>query len=150
MNAPNIVGAILAVWAAPLLAQPATVTDGDTIKQGGVTYRLWGIDAPEMKQSCPDGWQAGLLAATRLLELTRSRPIICQEKDRDRYGRTVAVCRVNGEDLGAILVREGLAWAFVRYSRDYVEEEDKAKRDGLGVHKHGCVPGWEWRAERRQ
>ena len=42
-----------------------TITDGDTIKQGGVTYPLWGIDAPETKQDCPDGWQAGHLAPPR-------------------------------------------------------------------------------------
>jgi hypothetical protein len=35
-----------------------------------------------------------------------------QEKDRDRFGRIVAICRASGEDLGAIMVREGLAWAF--------------------------------------
>ena len=93
-----------------------TVTDGDTLKQGGVTYRLWGIDAPEAKQVCPDGWPAGSLAATRLQALTAGRSIVCQEKDRDRYGRIVAICRASGEDLGAIMVREGLAWAFVRYS----------------------------------
>jgi hypothetical protein len=33
-----------------------------------------------------------------------------------------------------------LAWAFVRYSRDYVEEERKAKEDKLGVHLHACQP----------
>jgi endonuclease YncB( thermonuclease family) len=32
-----------------------TITDGDTLKQGGMIYRLWGIDAPEAKQICPDG-----------------------------------------------------------------------------------------------
>lgn len=52
--------------------------------------------------------------------LVSGRNVICEKRDPDRYGRTVAVCRANGEDLGAILVREGLAWAFVRYSRDYV------------------------------
>jgi endonuclease YncB( thermonuclease family) len=66
------------------------------------------------------------LAATRLQALTAGRSIVCQEKDRDRYGRIVAICRVLGEDLGAIMVREGLAWAFVRYSRDYVEQYSKA------------------------
>jgi endonuclease YncB( thermonuclease family) len=75
-----------------------TVTDGDTLKQGGVPYRLWGIDAPEAKQVCPDGWPAGSLATTRLQALTVGRSIVCQEKDRDRYGRIVAICRASGED----------------------------------------------------
>src|SRR5215216_2420072 len=137
----------LALLASPALAQ--TITDGDTLKQGGVTYRLWGIDAPEAKQICPDGWPAGSLAATRLQALTAGRSIVCQDRDRDRYGRIVAICRAAGEDLGAIMVREGLAWAFVRYSSDYVGQEAKAKADRLGVHAHGCAPAWEWRAERR-
>lgn len=127
-----------------------TITDGDTLKQGGVTYRLWGIDAPEAKQVCPDGWPAGSFATTRLKALTAGRPIVCQEKDRDRYGRIVAICRASGEDLGAILVREGLAWAFVRYSRDYVDEYAKAAAERRGVHGHGCVPAWEWRAQQRR
>jgi endonuclease YncB( thermonuclease family) len=29
------------------------------------------------------------MAATRLRALTAGRSIVCQEKDRDRYGRTV-------------------------------------------------------------
>lgn len=134
--------------AAPAAAQ--TITDGDTIKQGGMTYRLWGIDAPETKQDCPDGWPAGRMATTRLLELTAGRSIVCQERDKDRYGRTVAICKAGGEDVGAILVREGLAWAFVRYSQDYVEQEAKAKAERLGVHGHDCQPAWEWRALRSQ
>ena len=127
-----------------------TITDGDTLKQGGVTYRLWGIDAPELAQTCADGWPAGKLAATRLQALTAGRSVVCQEKDRDRFGRTVAICRVSGEDLGAILVREGLAWAFMRYSSDYIGAERQAKAAKLGVHAHGCEPAWEWRAQQRR
>lgn len=127
-------------------ATAQTITDGDTLKQGGVTYRLWGIDAPELAQTCSDGWAAGQMAATRLQALTAGRPIVCQEKDRDRYGRIVAICRTSGEDLGAIMVREGLAWAFVRYSSDYVDQEARAKADRRGIHAHGCIPAWQWRA----
>ena len=45
------------------------------------------------------------------------------------------------------MVREGMAWAFVRYSSDYVDQEAKAKAEQLGVHTHGCQLAWEWRAE---
>ena len=107
--------AIAVAFTAPAATQ--TITDGDTLNQNGMTYRLWGIDAPELHQTCPDGWAAGRLAATRLQALTAGRSIVCQEKDRDRYGRIVAICRAAGEDLGAIMVREGLAWAFTRQHR---------------------------------
>ena len=48
--------------ALPLFGVPAaaqTITDGDTIKHNGCAYRPWGIDAPESKQTCADGWPAG-------------------------------------------------------------------------------------------
>jgi endonuclease YncB( thermonuclease family) len=107
-------GALAAiVVAAAVPAGAQSITDGDTLKQAGITYRLWGIDAPEEKQVCPDGWPAGSLATTRLQALTAGRSIVCQEKDRDRYGRIVAICRASGEDLGAIPGAGG---------------------DGLGVH----------------
>jgi endonuclease YncB( thermonuclease family) len=82
-----IIAALLIVVATVAIAQ--AITDGDTLKQGGVTYRLWGIDAPEAKQVCPDGWPAGSLAASKLQALTAGRSIVCQEKNRDRYGRIV-------------------------------------------------------------
>jgi len=134
-------------WGAQADAQDAI--DGDTLKLNGTIYRLWGIDAPELHQDCPDGWPAGRLAATRLLQLTQGNTVTCEARDRDRYGRTVALCRANGEDLGAIMVREGMAWAFVRYSRDYVDQESRARADRLGVHAHGCLPAWEWRAHNK-
>jgi endonuclease YncB( thermonuclease family) len=135
--------------AAVLPAGAPSITDADTLKHGGVTYRLWGIDAPELGQTCTNGWPARRLAATRLQALTAGQPVVCQEKDRDRYGRIVAICRASGEDLGAILLREGMAWAFVRYSSDYVSQEGLAKAALVGVHAHDCQPAWEWRAQQR-
>lgn len=146
----KLVSFTCALVVAAASASGQTITDGDTIKQGGVTYRLWGIDAPETKQDCPDGWPAGRLATTQLQTLIKGRPVVCEAKDTDRYGRTVAICRAGGEDLGALMVRSGMAWAFVRYSRDYVDQEARAKSARVGVHAHGCLPAWEWRAQQRK
>lgn len=112
--------------ASPSWGQPASITDGDTLQLGGTIYRLWGIDAPETKQDCPDGWPAGRLATTRLQALVQGRTVVCEGRDKDRYGRTIAICRAAGQDLGAIMVREGMAWAFVRYSSDYINQEGSA------------------------
>jgi len=44
-------------------------------------------------------------------------------------------------------VSDGHAWAFVRYSRDYVEEEREAAAVRAGIHGHTCQPAWQWRSE---
>ena len=135
-----------------LLALPSagqSVTDGDTIRQGGVAMRLWGIDAAELRQSCADGWPAGQLAREHLNGLMRDHTITCDPRATDRYGRTVALCRADGVDLGAAMVSAGMAWAFTRYSRDYVREEQAAASRGLGVHGHDCEVPWDYRARQR-
>lgn len=143
---------MIVVFAATLVSPVAaqTVTDGDTIKLNGTTYRLWGIDAPETKQWCGD-YPAGALATTTLETLMKGRGAVeCEPRDRDRYGRTVALCRVDGRDLGKAMVELGMAWAFTRYSWEYVAEEERARRENLGVHGHDCLPAWEWRATQRR
>lgn len=135
----------LVLFTSPTFAQIATVVDGDTIKLDGTTYRLWGIDAPEAKQACADGWPAGQEAAKALRALL-SGPVTCESRGLDRYGRTIGLCQSAGADLGRSMVHTGMAWAFIRYSRDYIDDERRAKEARLGVHVHGCLPAWEWRA----
>jgi endonuclease YncB( thermonuclease family) len=84
-----------------------------------------------------------------LEQLMRGKSIDCEERGTDQSGRTIGLCRANGDDLGATMVRLGMAWAFVQDSRDYVEQEAKARANKLGVHVHPCVPAWEWRAQMR-
>lgn len=143
------ISALLLALLASASATAQTVSDGDTLKIGGQRYRLFGIDAPEARQTCSDGWPAGRLAASHLQSLIAGRSVTCQAKDRDRYGRTVAVCFAGGVDLGERMVRDGYAWAFARYSQNYVDEEARARGARLGIHAHGCVSAWEWRMERK-
>jgi endonuclease YncB( thermonuclease family) len=44
------------------------------------------------------------------------------------------------------MVGSGWAWAYTRFSDQYVDAERRAARKALGVHAHRCVPPWEWRA----
>jgi endonuclease YncB( thermonuclease family) len=136
-----------------LLALPATgqtVTDGDTIRFDGKAVRLWGIDAAELNQRCADGWAAGALARQHLTDLMRHRTITCEPRTTDRYGRLVALCRADGVDLGAAMVSAGMAWAFIRYSHDYVGEEEAAASLARGVHGHECEKPWAHRARQRR
>jgi endonuclease YncB( thermonuclease family) len=123
-----------------------TVIDGDTLKLGNERIRLQGIDAPESLQRCADGWQAGVAARRGLAELVSAGAPTCEKVTTDRYGRTVAICRVNGKDIGAEMVRSGLAWAYTRYSVRYLWEEGLARLDEVGVHARTCQQPADWRA----
>jgi endonuclease YncB( thermonuclease family) len=140
------VAALAAGLAAPAVAQ--TAVDGDTIKLNGITWRLWGIDAPEMKQWC-NGQLVGEMAAGMLEMLTKGKTITCEDKGKDRYGRSIGLCRADGDDLGAAMVELGMAWAFVRYTVQYYPQEAKARQENLGVHALKCQPAWEWRKAQR-
>jgi len=138
--------AAAALFTVPVAAEVRTV-DGDTLKlDDGKLYRLWGIDAAEQGQRCADGWRAGIEARTTLRELIAGHAIACEPLTNDRYGRIVALCRADGQDLGAAMVSAGMAWAFVKYSGDYVEHERTATAEHIGVHAHDCAKPWDWRA----
>jgi endonuclease YncB( thermonuclease family) len=138
---------------AMLLTSPSaiaqtTIVDGDTLRVNGQPFRLFGIDAPEKAQWCGD-YPAGELSTRTLEKLVHGGNVICEARETDRYLRTLAVCRVDGVDLGKTMVRLGMAWAFTRYSQDYVDQEALARQERLGVHAHECLPAWDWRAGRR-
>ena len=100
----------------------ASVIDGDTVEIRGQRIRLWGIDAPEGQQRCvKDGklWRAHADSANALDAYLADRPITCKQKDIDRYKRVVAICMVDGEDIGGWMVRMGWAFDFTRYSNGY-------------------------------
>src|SRR5712671_6908739 len=111
------------------------VIDGDTIAIGETRVRLEGIDAPETAQTCRrkwfGWWACGTAATAALTDMIGSKPVSCEPRGLDKYGRTLAVCFVDGRDINAQMVRQGFAWAFVRYSTSYVKEEASAKAEGL-------------------
>ncbi len=132
----------------------ARVTDGDTIVIDGVKVRLEGIDAPELEQVCgrrsAGSWKCGREAADHVARLIRDRTVTCTGLGTDAYGRMLGICTVEGLDINADLVRNGLAWAFVKYSQRYVGIEAEARAAGRGVWQGEAKPAWLWRAERWQ
>jgi endonuclease YncB( thermonuclease family) len=141
-----------AASAAPIIGR-ASVIDGDTIEIRGERIRLFGIDAPEGGQTCTDvkgaTYRCGQRAAQALDYRISDSPVTCEPRDRDRYGRVVAVCRAFGEDLSAWMAGLGWALAYREYSRQYVPAEELAQRHRAGMWAGKFEPPWEWRAERR-
>ena len=149
------VATIAIILQTPALAQQAivgvaNVIDGDTIEIHGARIRFHGIDAPESRQECirADGksWRCGQQAAFALSDCIGRATVRCEPRDRDRYGRVVAVCFKDGEDLNRWLVRNGWAVAYRKYSTDYVADEERAKRAKLGIWSGSLEMPWDWRA----
>ena len=136
----------------PGVAGGARVIDGDTLAIGSVRVRLEGIDAPEQEQTCGNAWfgnwTCGKAATEHLELLVRDRAIRCDSVGTDAYGRMLGVCFADGLDINADMVRNGLAWAFVKYSQRYVEVEADARAAKRGIWQGTAVPAWQWRAER--
>jgi len=128
----------------------ARVLDGDTIEIGSTKVRLFGIDAPEGAQPCKDAarknYPCGDAATARVRQLTAGKPVTCKGDQTDQYGRLLAVCSVQGKEINGTLVRDGLAWAFVKYSRAYVAEEQEARRAKRGVFAAENITPWDFRA----
>jgi endonuclease YncB( thermonuclease family) len=144
---------------APHVTGTARAIDGDTITVGIVRVRLEGIDAPELDQTCGrgtlgkwllGGWSCGKAAASALSRLVDGQTVRCDSRGKDAYGRVLGVCSVHDLDINAHLVREGLAWAFVKYSQRYVAAENEARAAKRGVWQGEAKPAWVWRAERWQ
>lgn len=85
------------------------VVDGDTVWLEGAKIRLKDIDAPEVVGGCESERLLSARAAGRLAELLGGGRIEIERHGQDRYGRTLGTLFVNGADVGATLVAEGLA-----------------------------------------
>lgn len=99
------------------------VVDGDTIHISGAKVRIADIDAPEVHDNyhCAAELALGQRAADRLRQLLNSGVVTMSPVDRDRdvYGRYLRNVQVDGRDVGAILVREGLAHAYHGYKEPW-------------------------------
>lgn len=144
------VGAQTACVPQERLSGRADVTDGDSFEIGATGVRLYGIDAPEGRQSCTRAgrdWACGNEAARKLRSLIGDRDVTCTQRDVDDYGRIVAVCRSGNTDLAAEMTRSGFATAYRRYSNDYVDEENEARAARRGIWAGDFTPPESYRRE---
>jgi len=119
----------------------ASIIDGDTIRINKKKIRLYGIDAPELKQTC--GWLSrgcGEESKWILEQILKNEIITCFYNQKDKYGRIIGICYVGELDhipilmlspqfeINGVMVNMGLAIAYKRYSNRYIKLEDDAKK----------------------
>lgn len=124
------------------------IIDGDTIHINKIKYRLHGIDAPEMNQLCKvkeENYMCGVKSKDFLVSLIANQSVKCEKKDIDRYKRIVAECFVGQTNINKELVRNGWALAYRDYSRDFINDEEFAKNNKLGIWKGTFIHPKKWR-----
>ena len=128
------------------------ITDGDTVKIDGIRIRLHGIDAPETNQLCEKAgqlWSCGRASTEALAKLIDDQLVTCIGDRTDRYKRLIAVCYVDETDLNAAMVDAGMAFAYRKYSLDYVVNEEKARNARIGMWTGNFIDPWDWRRGKR-
>ena len=125
------------------------ITDGDTIKIINKRIRLYGIDAPESKQLCKKNfreYRCGIVSTEALSKKINKNQVRCRVQDRlDRYKRYIGICFVEEINLNQWMVRNGYAVAYRRYSKDYIKDEDYAKKNKLGLWSGDFINPEKWR-----
>ncbi len=124
-----------ALFSAPARAN-VRVIDGDSLMVNGVEVRLEGIDAPEYHQECYDKndkpYPCGKEAYEFLLEIV-GQDTTCEEIEKDRNHRSVAVCHSQGKNLNQEMVANGWAVAYTSYTNAFAKEERDAKSAKKGI-----------------
>ena len=137
-----------------IISGKAIVTDGDSIKIDENKIRFSGIDAPESnyrgkRQKCTYDKikvYCGYWSKIVLIEKISNNQVSCIKEDQaDQYKRILAECFVEGESLSSYLVRSGYAFAYRKYSNKFIEDEEFAKTNKLGLWQTDFEFPWEFR-----
>ena len=135
---------LLPLYLFALSGKVISTHDGDTITvlqdKRQIKVRLYGIDAPEKKQDY------GQRSKQFLASLIAGQVVEVEPKGKDRYKRTLGIIYYKGQDINAQMVLNGYAWAYVKYSKIYVDQETTAREKKLGLwQSSNPTPPWVWR-----
>lgn len=132
---------------AAVISENLRVIDGDTFVKDGKTYRLRRVDAPELRQP------HGEASRDALGEVLRSGNVEIIPVETDKYGRTIADVKVDGEYIATRLVKSGNAWHYEGEQSDMSESlysaQEEARKEGRGLFGIKDQPIDEPRAHRR-
>lgn len=138
-----------ATAARPSKARPSVFAlEGDVVVIHNRAYRLYGIDAPELGQTCEiDGEKrdCGREALKTLQRLILNKRVECYGHEVDDYGRLIAECLADNISLNELMVLEGMAVAYLPQSRMYINLEADARDRAAGMWGGKFMRPREWR-----
>ncbi len=133
-------------------SQTIKIIDGDTIHLDGEKIRFTGIDTPVLKQTCVNAGvkdNCGITAKQILIDKIGDNIVECISEGKDQYKRTLAECFVNNESLSSYLVRSGYAFAYRRYSKKFIPDEDYARINKIGMWSMEFDYPWDYRKSKK-
>ena len=140
-----------AAMAAEIVGRPHVV-DGDTLEIAGRHIRIFGIDAPDLGQTCKANgtvWSCGKEAVYALKNLVGDKEVTCVG-DKGRLGRClVRKCYVGPHDVARVMIFRGWALAHRETTDEYVPEEDDARIHRRGLWRGEFTPPWVYRRKLR-
>tara|TARA_A200000113_G_scaffold211186_1_gene211673 strand:+ start:191 stop:532 length:342 start_codon:yes stop_codon:yes gene_type:complete len=113
---------------------------------------MQGYDAFEKGQGCTI-WKkekdCGAVASDHFEHLI-GKNFECELNGHDKYNRVLATCKTDtGKDIGALMVRSGLAFDYSKYSAGkYREDEAYAKKHKFGAWGHDFIKPWVYRRKK--
>lgn len=129
------------------------IADGDTVtivdsSNNQFKIRLSGIDAPEKKQ------EFGNASKNKLSDLIYFKNVLIEFDKRDRYNRIIGKITYNNNDIGLLMIKNGMAWHYKKYQNEqskndqqlYSEAEINAKKSNIGLWQDKApTPPWAFR-----
>ena len=132
----------------PDTGQEVEVIDGDTIEVNSEKIRLYGIDAPENGQPCKrnnSSYDCGAASKEHLEFILAGTKVQCTRQGKDKWGRFIGKCTADGDDVSQLMVRHGWALAYRKYSSAYVQDEEFAELNKLGMWSKDFSLPSQWR-----
>ena len=95
------------------------IIDGDTLVINNEHIRLIGIDAPEIHGCKKSGCVAGdpIKSKQSLENFVRNKPIKIKRFGNDKFGRTLAIITVNGQDASCHQIKTGNAKYIAKWDK---------------------------------
>lgn len=147
---PQLIGLSLSGGSGKIAEGPVIAVTGDTLRVGGTTVRLAGIEAPERDQYCtrPGNrrWRCGEAAAEALSQSVRGVRARCEIRGSDGGGRALGTCYARGKDVAAALVREGHVFSSSGWFASYGSLERQARAEQTGLWRGEAERPSEYRA----
>ena len=126
------------------------VIDGETVEVGTARFRLYGIDAPDPRQTCEirgRSYKCGHVSKTALMDLVAGVKIRCVPLAKAESGTRWATCYAGGYDLAEGMVHTGWALAMSRNGGKYLRIERQAEQARRGLWQGRFIRPWEWKPD---